>query len=151
MTNITSPPGFRTPAHQRPKLPSKGKFAENTEARFVRAGQASPDRRPAPQDSLPPVHCPQAPPKSWEARRASHVHAHTSTNCCEFSVNRGAEPPNSPSQTPPPASLAQNFPTHAAACERFYVHIYYICDIILRTSSGQAKKGLHRGIFFFFF
>lgn len=45
--------------------------------------------------------------------------------------------------------LAQKFPTHAAACEWFYVHIYYICDIILRTSSGQAKKGLYRGIFFF--
>lgn len=51
---ITSPPCFRTQAHQLPKLPSKGKFAENTEAHFVRAGQTSPDPPRIPASSTSP-------------------------------------------------------------------------------------------------
>lgn len=138
--------GFHTPAHPLPNLPSKGKFAENTEARFVRAGQASRDPPGTPAAPPSPQHAPERGRSGGRPAMCMHTHFHQLLRVfCES--QRGASQLALPDSTAFP-SLAQNLPPHAAAREGFSAYIYYICGIILRTSSGQARKDC-TGAFFF--
>lgn len=127
MTESPHRPGFRTRAPRLPKLPSKGKFAGNTEARLVPAGPASPHR-------------PRTPPqRSWKrgrpglctlTRSHSRTRTHSATNCCEFAADRGAEPPD-------PA--APSFPLRGIRLgARRRMHD--MRGLALGTSSGRRRK-----------